>query len=427
MALSIVIIVLALAGSAFISASEAGLIAVNRLRIRRLAAEGNRRAAAATNILGEHEKFFGSILLTGNILNILIASVSTALAIKIGGDSGAAVAAAAAITTVLIVVFGELTPKSLATLAAERWSLTVAPAIKALMTIVGPFVYLFTLIPRGITHLLGGRQALQTVSVTEGELRMLIDMGEAEGTVETTQGEMLEKIFRFGETEVREVMTPRPDITWVNADTRFSEFLEIYRNRPHTRFPVFDEDEDDVVGVLSVKDAMASLAGGELDLEQPVARMMRTALFVPETKRLDDLFDMFQQTGHKMALAVDEFGGVAGIITLTRVVEQIVGRTGEEGRRPEERFVTISENTFVVDGGMSVDEVNDELELGIPEGDYDTVAGFVVDLLQHIPESGERLRYNDLRMQVMEMDGRKISRITVRRGPRVLEQGDDEA
>ena len=126
-----------------------------------------------------------------------------------------------------------------------------------------------------------------------------------------------------------------------------------------------------------------------------------------------------------MALAVDEFGGVAGIITLTRVVEQIVGRTGEEGRRPEERFVTISENTFVVDGGMSVDEVNDELELGIPEGDYDTVAGFVVDLLQHIPESGERLRYNDLRMQVMEMDGRKISRITVRRGPRVMEQ--DEA
>ena len=424
MVLSIVIIVLALAGSAFISASEAGLLAVNRIRMRSLAAEGNRRAAAAMEVLGEHEKFFGAILLTGNILNILIASVSTALAIRLAGDSGLAVGVATAIATVLVVVFGELTPKSLATLAAERWSLTVAQAVRCLMMLLGPIVYLFTLVPRTITHLLGGHQALRTPSVTESELRMLIDMGEAEGTVEATQGQMLEKIFRFGETEVSEVMTPRPEIVWVNADTRFREFLEIYRTHPHTRFPVFDEDEDDVVGVLSVKDTMASLAGGELDLDQPVARIMRTALFVPETKRLDDLFDMLQQTGHKMALAVDEFGGVAGIITLTRVVEQIVGRTGEEGRRPQERFVTVSEDTFVVDGGMSVDEANDELELGIPDGDYDTVAGFVVDLLQHIPVEGERLRYYDLRMQVTKMDGRKISRITVRRGPRVLEQDD---
>ena len=425
MVLSIVIIVVALAGSAFISASEAGLLAVNRIRMRSLAAEGNRRASTAMDILGEHEKFFGSILLTGNIFNILIASVSTALAISLAGDSGIAVGVATAIATVLVVVFGELTPKSLATLAAERWTLTAAPAVRCLMTLIGPFVYMFTLIPRGITHLLGGREALRTPSVTETELRMLIDMGEEEGTVETTQGQMLEKIFRFGETEVSEVMTPRPEVVWVNADTRFGEFLEIYREHPHTRFPVWDDEEDDVAGVLSVKDTMASLAGGELDLDQPVARIMRTALFVPETKRLDDLFDMLQQTGHKMALAVDEFGGVAGIITLSRVVEQIVGRTGEEGRRPEERIVSVSEDTFVVDGATSVEEVNDELELGIPEGDYDTVAGFVVDLLQHIPESGERLRYNDLRIQVLEMDGRKISRVTVRRGPRVLEQ--DEA
>ena len=424
MVLSIVIIVVALAGSAFISASEAGLLAVNRIRMRSLAAAGNRRASAVMDILGQHEKFFGSILLTGNIFNILIASVSTALAISLAGDSGVAVGVATAIATVLVVVFGELTPKSLATLAAERWSLTAAQAVRCLMMLIGPFVYVFTLIPRGITHLLGGHEALRTPSVTETELRMLIDMGEAEGTVESTQGQMLEKIFRFGETEVSEVMTPRPEIVWVNADTRFGEFLEIYREHPHTRFPVYDEEEDDVVGVLSVKDAMASLAGGELDLDQPVARIMRAALFVPETKRLDELFDMLQETGHKMALAVDEFGGIAGIITLTRVVEQIVGRTGEEGRRPQERFVTVSEDTFVVDGGMSVDEANDELELGIPEGDYDTVAGFVVDLLQHIPEAGERLRYNDLRMQVLEMDGRKISRITVRRGPRVLDQDD---
>ncbi len=420
MVISIVIIVLGLAGSAFISASEAALVAVNRLRIRRLAAEGNRRAVAATGILDEHEKFFGAILFTGNLLNILIASVGTALAISIGGESGVAVAAATAVTTILIVVFGELTPKSLATLAAERWSLTVAPAIKILMTLTGPFVFVFTLIPRAVTHMLGGRQALQTPSVTERELRMLIDVGEAEGTVEASQGEMLENIFRFGEKEVREVMTPRTEVVWVHAGTPLNEFLEIYRKYPHTRFPVYEDDEDDVVGILSIKNVLASLAQGNLDVQQPVTGLMRTVFFVPETRRLDDLFETLQQSGHKVAIAVDEFGGVAGIITLSRVVEQIVGRTGEEGSRPEPRFLSIGENTFMVDGGMSIDEANSELALDLPEGEYETVAGFVVERLQRIPEAGERLRYNNLRLQVMEMDGRKIERISVRKDPSVV-------
>ena len=157
------------------------------------------------------------------------------------------------------------------------------------------------------------------------------------------------------------------------------------------------------------------MAENKLDLDQHVTRLMRPALFVPETKRLDDLFTMMQQTGHKVALAVDEYGDVAGLMTLTRVVEQIVGRTGEEGHRPERRFITVNENTYVVDGGMSIEEANAELRLQIPEGDYETMAGFFLEMAQRIPTIGARVRFNGVRLQVAEMEGNRITSLRVRR------------
>ncbi|MEX0761091.1 MAG: hemolysin family protein [Dehalococcoidia bacterium] len=427
MELSILMLVLALIGSAFISSSETALLAVNKFRIHRLATEGDRRARMIMKFSEQHEKFFGAILLANNVLNMMLAAVGTSLAIAVWGNTGGTVALATIATTAVLVIFGELTPKSLANVAAERWSLFVARPVYFLMIISGPLVYGFTILPKVIMRLLGGREALTTPAVTIRELRMLIDIGEAEGTVETGQGAMLENIFRFGETEVRDVMTPRTEITWVNAETTFEQFLESYRQHPHTRFPVYDDDFDDVVGVLSVKDVMASFAQGKLDPSQPVTRLMRRALFVPETKRLDELFSQMQQAGHKIALAVDEFGGISGLITLTRVVEQIVGRTGEEGSVPERRFITVDENTFLVDGGMTIDEANDELDLEIPEGDYETVAGFFLEQAQKLPEVNSRIRFGELRMQVVEMDDRKISKIRIRRRPKVAEGAQPQA
>jgi putative hemolysin len=269
--------------------------------------------------------------------------------------------------------------------------------------------------------LFGGKEALSSPIVTPGELRTLIDLGEAEGTVEESTGEMLENIFRFGEMEVRDVVTPRPDIVWVQAEATFREFMNSYRVSPHTRFPVFDTDHDDVVGILSVKDVLAMMSESNLDFDQPVINLMRHTYFVPETKRLDDLFEEMQESGHKMALIVDEFGGIAGLITLTRLVEQIVGRTGEEGLKPERRFVTVNENTFVLDGGLEIGEANDELGLDIPEGDYETIAGFFLEQAQQQPDIGSRVRFGNLRMQIAEVDGTKITSIRVRRVTEVSE------
>ena len=418
MTVSIVIIVVGLLGSAFISATEAAILGASRYRIEHRGEEGDKRAELVIRIFDNYERFFGTILLLGNLFNITVASIGTTLAIStIGGGEPTAlsVIVATLIATVAIVIVGELTPKTLAIVAADRWALIIARPVLLLMTVTWPVVFAFTLIPRGILRMFGGRESLSEPIVTPGELRTLIDLGEAAGTVEESTGEMLENIFKFGEMEVRDVVTPRPNIIWIQADATFREFMDSYRAFPHTRFPVFDTDHDDVVGILSVKDVLARMSESNLDFDQPVINVMREAYFVPETKNLDDLFEEMQESGHKVALVVDEFGGIAGLITLTRLVEQIVGRTGEEGLKPERRFVTINENTFVLDGGLEIGEANDELGLDIPEGDYETIAGFFLEQAQQLPDIGSRVRFGSLRMQVTELEGTKITSIRVRR------------
>ena len=418
MTISLLIILIGLLGSAFISATEAAVLGSSRYKIEHRSEEGDKRAKLLIRIFDQYEKFFGTILLVGNLFNVMVASVGTTLAIAtIGGGEPTILStiAATGIATVFVVVIGELTPKTLAVVAAEKWALITARIVLIMMTASWPVVFAFTLIPRGIIQLFGGKESMASPIVTPGELRTLIDLGEAEGTVEENTGEMLDNIFRFGEMEVRDVMTPRPEIIWVSADATFGQFMDSYRLSPHTRFPVFDTDHDDVVGIFSVKDVLGSISESKLDLNRPVINLMRQAHFIPETKRLDDLFDEMQESGHKISLVVDEFGGIAGLITLTRVVEQIVGKTGEEGLKPDRRFVTVNENTFELDGRLEIGEANDELGLEIPEGDYETIAGFFLEQAQHLPTIGSRVRFGNLRMQVAEMEGSKIVNIHIRR------------
>ena len=418
MTISLLIILIGLLGSAFISATEAAVLGSSRYKIEHRSEEGDKRAKLVIRIFDQYEKFFGTILLVGNLFNVMVASVGTTLAIAtIGGGEPTILStiAATGIATVFVVVIGELTPKTLAVVAAEKWALITARIVLIMMTTSWPVVFAFTLIPRGIIQLFGGKESMASPIVTPGELRTLIDLGEAEGTVEENTGEMLDNIFRFGEMEVRDVMTPRPEIIWVSADATFGQFMDSYRLSPHTRFPVFDTDHDDVVGIFSVKDVLGSISESKLDLNRPVINLMRQAHFIPETKRLDDLFDEMQESGHKISLVVDEFGGIAGLITLTRVVEQIVGKTGEEGLKPDRRFVTVNANTFELDGGLEIGEANDELGLEIPEGDYETIAGFFLEQAQHLPTIGSRVRFGNLRMQVAEMEGSKIVNIHIRR------------
>ena len=402
--------------SALVSASEASIIAVNKIRIKHLSQEGNRRAKLISKIQENFEDFFATILFIGNLLNITVATIGTSLAINIIGENSAtAILIASLITTILIVVIGELTPKAISTINPEKWALATSDIVTILIKATRPLVFIFALIPKTLNKIFRSNDKNSSPSVTKGELRMMIDVGEEEGTVNIDQGEMLENVFRFAETEAKEIMTPRNKIEWVHLETSFSDFLNVYKNHPHSRFPVYDDDYDDVVGILSTKDVMTSIASKKLKDSSVVSSIMRTPLFIPESKRLDELFTLMRKTGNKVSLIVDEFGGISGLITLTSLIEKIVGSTGEEGIRLKEKYILIEPNTYDIDGAMNIDEANDQLDLNIPEGDYETIAGFVLENFQKIPIVGDKTSYGNLRITVNEIEDSRISKVRIRK------------
>ena len=411
----IIIIILALFGSAFISASEASIIAVNRVRIRNLSDQGNKKAEAIEKTLEENEKFFGTLLLFGNLLNVLIATLVGTLIINlVGKGSVTSVIIATAISTIIVVTFGELTPKSISTRIADKWSLLVIKIIRGLMFISTPAVWAFAMIPKLITRTFLKSTIEENPMVTTGELRKLIDLGEEEGTVDVTQGEMLENVFRFGEMQIKDIMTPRPEIVWVDKNISISSFLKIYKKTSHTRFPVCEGSLDDILGIISIKEVMLYLSNEKADINKPISTLMKQCLFSPEMKLLDELLEEFQNTGNKITLAIDEFGEISGLLTLSRCLEKIVGESIEENGNNKSKIVKVSNEQFIVDASISINEINDEINIDIPEGRYETLAGFIIDRLQSIPEKNTTTSYKGYRFTILETSKNKISKIQIR-------------
>ena len=411
----IIIIILALFGSAFISASEASIIAVNRVRIRNLSDQGNKKAEAIEKTLEENEKFFGTLLLFGNLLNVLIATLVGTLIINlVGKGSVTSVIIATAISTIIVVTFGELTPKSISTRIADKWSLLVIKIIRGLMFISTPAVWAFAMIPKLITRTFLKSTIEENPMVTTGELRKLIDLGEEEGTVDVTQGEMLENVFRFGEMQIKDIMTPRPEIVWVDKNISISSFLKIYKKTSHTRFPVCEGSLDDILGIISIKEVMLYLSNEKADINKPISTLIKQCLFSPEMKLLDELLEEFQNTGNKITLAIDEFGEISGLLTLSRCLEKIVGESIEENGNNKRKIVKVSNEQFIVDASISINEINDEINIDIPEGRYETLAGFIIDRLQSIPEKNTTTNYKGYRFTILETSKNKISKIQIR-------------
>jgi putative hemolysin len=263
--------------------------------------------------------------------------------------------------------------------------------------------------------MMGGRQHTRGPSVTEGELRMLINIGQVEGTVEASEAVLLEKVFSFGDRQVREIITPRTEIVWIEQGTTLQQFLGLYAEHSHTRFPVYEGTMENIIGTLSNKDVMAAMGKGQLKAEDSVTNLLRPAYFVPGTKTVSSTFTEMQLNGHGLVLTVDEFGGIAGLATLKQLLEVIVGEVGEEGSSPETGYTMINEDTFQVDAGLSISEINEKLNLDLPEGGYQTVAGFILDQLGYIPEQGEILEHKGLRLAIKSMDGVRIEEVELQR------------
>jgi putative hemolysin len=267
-------------------------------------------------------------------------------------------------------------------------------------------------IASGFSKLFGGMPVPKSLA-SEEEIRNMISVGRKEGTLKKAEAEMLHKVFEFGNSPVSEVMVPRTEVVWVKKGAKLADFLRLYKKSPLSRFPVFEDNRDNVVGILSVKDVLMAQAKKTIGNEGTIDELIRPTYFAPETKRISELFAEMRDKNYRMAVAVDEYGGTAGIVSLSRLVEEIVGPVGDEFAEAEKEYEAIDERTFQIDGGMRIEEANEEMDLELPEGEYETVAGFVLDLLGHIPKQGQKLKYKDLRIVITEMRGLKIEKIRV--------------
>ena len=420
-AASVMLLAVFLFFSAFFSGSEAALLSVQRLRLRHLVSTGTAGAARVEHMIEHPERLLPPILLGNNLVNTGAAAIATSIALLLITDENLAVAVATAAVTIALLIFGETIPKTVAARHAERVAILVAPVIQGIGWVLKPVSVILQWISQRIAGLFGGGSLNRPV--TGAEIRAMVDVGSESGTVEQGEADIIRRVLNFGDRRVSELMTPRPEIVTVKTGSTIQDFLNLYSESYHTRFPVVGDQLDDVVGTVSVKDVVRQLAGGA-EPESPAPVESRPPRFVPETKRLDDLFDEMRSNGDPIVMVADEFGGVAGLVTFKRLVESIVGRVEEEG--DEENAVpqveVLDEYTAYLDGRLSIAEANEQLSLDLPSGEYETVAGFLLERLGSIPEVGAEVSFGNLHFAVLEMQGVRIGRVRVRRDPEPEEE-----
>ena len=410
--INIIIILVCILGVAFFSSSEASLISVSRLKIRSLVEKGSRKAKAVQRLRDEHDRLFGTILLTENFFIILASSLGTTLAISLfPGHEGVNIIASM-VLTVFIVMFGEIAPKTFAAANATRMALAVSRPMEAILAVMHPLVWLFTRVTNAVVRLMGGK-ADGSPFVTEDEIKAIISIGEEEGALDMGEKAMLHKVFEFGDTLAVEAMRPRTEIVGISKDAIVEDALALVATHGHSRYPVIEDTVDNIQGILYVKDLLISMSTGEVDQQSVISRLVRPAYFIPETKRVRDLLTEMQAQKIQMVIVMDEYGGTAGLVTLEDLMEEIVGSIKDEFDKEEKDVQIVDEKTFVVSGTADIDEVNQEIGIAIASEDYNTIGGFVFGLFGRMPRPGETLKYRELKFEVLEMEGRKIGSLKI--------------
>lgn len=409
-ALQIVLFVICIAMASFFSSAETAFIGTQKLRLQHLAETNKSNAKIVAKILESPEKFLALVLMGINFFETGMATIGTIIAISLWGQNlGAALATI--FLTIVTLIFAEFIPKSVAARHGEKLSLYYARPIYFTMKVFYPLIYIINYIGIRFIKLFGKVEPRPTIS--EEEFHTLISVSHREGTVEPEKAEMLHNIFDFGNRPVREVMLPRPEVIFIETDTTLADFLNIYKENPLSRFPVFKGNRDKIIGILSIKDILMSQAKGVINNESIINELVRPPYFAPETKLIGDLLIEMRDKNYHLCIVVDEYGGTAGIVTINQLIQEIIGPVGEELIGKEKEYEIIDEYTFQIDGGMHITEVNEKMELSIPEGDYETIAGFILHLLGRIPIQGEQLKYKDLKIVITKVVGVKIVDILI--------------
>lgn len=397
--------------SAFFSGTETAFFASNKIKIRHMAEDGDRRAQVARRLMDQPARLISTVLVGNNIVNIGSTALATSLAISIFGDSGAGIATG--VMTVLILVFGEITPKTMIARSPEAFALKVSGIINIIGIMFSPIIHSLNFITGILVRLFGGKH-IENPLVTEEEIRMLVNVGQEEGLIDEDEREMIDSIFEFDETLVREVMVPRIDIFAVNVDRTLDDVIKLIIEIGHSRIPVYENTVDNIIGVIYAKDLLGPLLGPRQ--ERPSVRgLMRAAYYVPESKKVRDLFDELRKEKVHMAIVLDEYGGTAGLVTIEDLIEEIVGEIQDEFDQEENDIETLNDGSLRVDGRTSIYDINDQLELDLPDDEFDTISGLVFHNLGRIPNEGQELDINNLHIIVEKVMGRRIRKLRIKK------------
>jgi len=409
----IVAFLVCLALSAFFSSAESAFISLPKLRIRYLVESGAKGAEKLARVADKPERMLATVLLGNNLVNIAAATLGTIMAVTVWGLPWGPVIATVGVTAIIL-IFGEVIPKTFAVHHAQRLSLIYANPLRIIELCFHPFILVLERIGLRFTRIVTVSEEDKKI-ISEGEIRSAINVGESEGVVEEDEAKILRQVFEFTDRPVSRVMVPRTEIAWVEQGTKLSDFLNIYTQGRYSRFPVYKDNTDNVVGILHAKDVLMKLTDGSGSRNSVIDDLVRPTYFVPEGKRLGELLAEMRDGGHHAAIVVDEFGGIAGMVTLGQLTEEIVGDIHDELTDQEKDFIVTGDSTFQLDGGFRVDEANEELKLNLPSGDYETVAGFILSHLGRIPKEGEHFKYQNLKFVITEMRGMKIEKVMVTR------------
>lgn len=418
----LIAIIILLCLSAFFSSSETALTTVNQIRMRTLADNGDKRAARVLHVTGNPGKMLSAILIGNNIVNLSASSISTSLAIHLFGNTGAGIATG--ILTFLILIFGEVTPKTMATIKADSMSLTVVAPIGLLMKILTPVIFIINKLSLGLMFLLHVNIKDAQKKMTEEELRTIVDVSQENGVIEHEERDMIHNLFDFGDAEAKEIMVPRIDMTFVQADATYQEVLDIFRQDMFTRLPVYEDSTDNVIGIINMKDFLLQNDTPEFS----VRNLLREPYFTYEHKNTADLFLEMRKSSISLAIVLDEYGVTAGLITLEDLLEEIVGEIRDEYDADEEDDITrISDREFYVLGSANLNDVSEALSLHFTSDDYDTIGGYCLGLLDHLPEKNEIiLTDNNILLRIDRMEKNRIERIYIRLPEPLEETGSEQ-
>ena len=404
-----IILVILLLLSAFFSSAETALMTVNKIRLRSLADDGNRRAALVLDTTEKHtSKMLSAILIGNNIVNISASSLSATLAYSFGGYM---VSIATAILTVAILVFGEITPKNFATIHAEKVSLAYIPIIRFFMVIMTPLIFLIDVFSKGFMFLLRVDPNAKNNAMTEDELRTIVDVSHEDGVIESEEKEMIYNVFDLGDAKAKEVMVPRVHVAFADVNSTYNELIDIFKEYKFTRLPVYEDTTDNVIGTINMKDLLLF----DNTKEFHVRDILREAYFTYEYKSISELLVEMREASLNIAIVLDEYGETAGLITLEDILEEIVGEIRDEYDENEEEFLKeITREEFVVEGSMNLDDLNDRLDLDLSSEDYDSLGGFIIEQLDRLPEKGDEITTeNGIRMVVDSLDKNRVEKVHI--------------